>query len=163
MPQEEAAMICPRCWQPMALSRRAIQAASAVNSAGRIAAPPPRRANVKQEWRHASIVLRSNKKSCCHTVPASMLCFVQGIVCRQKQAFGHPHCSTVSREGGSRANTCSNPASSLRISFRSGSVRLIEGPWNCTLNPRIPAVVWSAAWITASLHRKRLAHEAQEG
>jgi hypothetical protein len=37
--------------------------------------------------------------SCCHTVAASMLCFVQGIVCRQKQAFGHPHCSTVSREG----------------------------------------------------------------
>jgi hypothetical protein len=28
-------------------------------------------------------------------------------------------------------------------------VRLIEGPWNCTLNPRIPAVVWSTAWITA--------------
>jgi hypothetical protein len=46
-----------------------------------------------------------------------MFCFVQRVVCCQKQAFGHPHGSTVSNDGSGYTDTRSDPASAFWISL----------------------------------------------
>ena len=48
--------------------------------------------------------LESYQQSRGYPIPAFTLCFVQGVIRCQKQALGHPHRSTLSRERSSHTN-----------------------------------------------------------